>query len=296
MMSHISEIQDPLERYFAFIVERDQIYRRKQAGQAWPWTDDEILRAYRFTEIYRERDKTSLHYQKTVRDRYQGSAFVLPATVLYRWFNRMETCDFFFNQPDFNNQSVFEEYIETNDLTILRNCLNRIPTPHVTGAFIINGKPGYAKGEGVLVYFHEWCQKQWLIKWNMWLVDPPTLQQMFDWLREDGAGLGSFMAAQLVADLKYVPFMKDVPDWWTWAAPGPGSMRGMNVILGNSIFQPWNPKLWLKEVQKLRLIENERLPELGPFHAQDTQNHLCEYSKYCKVLTGMGRPRQVYRV
>jgi hypothetical protein len=297
-MTRISEIQDPLERYLAFIVERDQIYQRKQAGIPWPWTTDTILSSYRFTEIYRERDRTSLHYQKTIRDRYGDGSFVLPATVLYRWFNRMETCDHFFNQPDFGNQSVFERYIETGDLSILQNCLERIPTPHVTGAFIINGKPGYMKGDGVLFYFHEWCQKQWLIKWNMWRVDPPTLQEMYDWLREDCNGLGPFMAAQLVADLKYVQFMQDVEDWWTWAAPGPGSQKGLNVVLGRPFVQPWNAKEWLLEIQNLRSIENEMLEPkgLGPFHAQDTQNHCCEFSKYTKVSTGTGRPRQVYRV
>jgi hypothetical protein len=210
----------------------------------------------------------------------------------------METCDVFFNQPDFRNQSVFERYIYTYEhkLSILLDCLNKIPPPHVTGAYIINGKTGYSKGEGVLRYFHDWCHKSWRGTWDKWQDSPPTLQEMYFWLRGDSSGLGPFMTAQLVADLKYLPFMRDVPDWWTWAEPGPGSMRGMNVLLGRPMFQSWKASEWLLEVQALRATENERLPELGPFHAQDTQNHLCEFSKFTKVALNLGRPRQIYRV
>jgi hypothetical protein len=296
----IADMEDPFDRYVAFIRERNEVYFRKTSGQPWPWTDDRILQSYRFTEIYRERDRTSLHYQRTIRDFYtQDDAFVLPATVLYRWFNRMETCDYFFNQPEFSGKSVFERYIDGNrDMRILLECLEKIPPPHVTGAFIINGKPGNDKGIGVICYFHEWCKKPWEEQWKEWLLEnPPTLQQMYDWLREDCNGLGPFMAAQLVADLKYLPFMNTVAveDWWTWAAPGPGSQKGLNAVLGRPMDQHWNEKEWQIEIQCLNQRENEALKDLGPFHCQDTQNHCCEFSKYEKTRLGLGRPRQIFR-
>jgi hypothetical protein len=299
-MVSISDINDPFERYIAFLIERDKIYYRKTTGRHWPWTEDSILQEFSFTEVYRERDRTSLHYQKTIRDYYtQDDAFVLPGTVLYRWFNRMSTCDSFFGQPDFGNKSIFEHYIDNpgdKDLRILLECLEKIPTPHVTGAFTINGKPGHEKGVGVLCYFHEWCKKPWEDKWKAWLDSPPLLEDMYDWLRVDSTGLGPFMAAQLVADLKYLPFMVDVMDWWTWAAPGPGSQRGLNIICDRSIGESWKPAEWLKRLQELNAAENKELVPLGlgPFHAQDTQNHLCEFSKYEKTRLGTGRPRQRY--
>jgi hypothetical protein len=299
----ISDIKEPLERYFAFIRERNEIYYRKTGGQPWPWTEDEILQDYRFTDIYRERDRTSIHYQKTIRDYYtQAEERVLPATVLYRWFNRMSTCEHFFGEPDFGNKSAFERYIDIigeRDIRILLECLEKIPPPHVTGAFIINGKPGYDKGVGVLLYFHEWCKKPWEEQWTEWLLgNPPTLQDMYIWLRQDCTGLGPFMAAQIVADLKYLQFMQntaEVLDWWTWAAPGPGSQRGLNAVLGRPMTQKWKEKEWQYEIQCLNLRENDALKDLGPFHCQDTQNHCCEFSKYEKTRLGIGRPRQVYR-
>lgn len=294
----IQDIEDPHERYAAFLRERDAVYWKKTNGGPWPWTEDSILRSYRFTEIYRERDRTSLHYQKTIRDVFtQDDAYVLPATVLYRWFNRMETCDFFFKQAElFSNKSVFEQYIESNDIRYLTHCLDKIEPPHVTGAYIINGKPGYTKGEGVLQYFNDWCKKPWEETWKEWLLNnPPTLEEMYNWLRKDCTGLGPFMAAQLVADLKYLPFMQGVSDWWTWAAPGPGSQKGLNAVLGQPMAQSWNEAKWREEIQKLNEWENEELKDVGVFHCQDTQNHCCEFSKFEKVRLGLGRPRQVYR-
>jgi hypothetical protein len=142
-----------------------------------------------------------------------------------------------------------------------------------------------------------WAQKPWAATWEFWSQYPPLLEGMYEWLRRDSRGLGSFMAAQLVADLKYVSFMRDTPDWWSWASPGPGSKKGLNIIQGRSMDASWKDAEWLKGIQELNKYENEKLAEygLGPFHCQDTQNHLCEWSKYEKVRTGVGRPRQVYR-
>jgi len=296
---NIPDIKDPFDRYIAFLVERDAIYWKKSGGAPRPWTEDRILQDYRFTEVYRERDRTSLHYQKIIRNYYgQNDAWILPATVLYRWFNRIETCEHFFQQPDFDNHSVFERYIQGLDINRLLFCLNKIPPPHVTGAFIINGMPGNEKGIGVIKYFHNWCiKKDWENVWKSWLLEqPPTLEEMYDWIREDAQGLGPFMAAQIVADLKYLSFMQHVDDWWTWAAPGPGSMKGLNAVLGRDMDTSWRATEWLEKIQELRLAENEQLVPLGlgPFHAQDTQNHCCEMSKYTKTMLGIGRPRQKY--
>jgi hypothetical protein len=44
--------------------------------------------------------------------------------------------------------------------------------------------------------------------------------------------MGDFYTAQVIADLKYTPCLRDASDWWTFAIPGPGSVRGMNRIMG----------------------------------------------------------------
>jgi hypothetical protein len=293
----IVDIKDPVEQFVAFIEERENIRVRRSKGYPWPWTHESILQQYRFTNIHREDDATSIHYQKSVRDRYGDNEQVFPGTLLYRWFNRISTCDRFFNEPNFTNKSIFELYIDSGDYDLLLNRLNQIPTPHVTGAYLIPSKPGYPKGEGVLQYFHNWCKRPWQEQWSHWKTDgPPTLQEMYDWI---GAvpGLGSFMTAQIVADLKYLPTFQKASDWWTFAAPGPGSKKGLNIVIGADIKSPWTLNGWRETLNELNDQVTPMLADAGieKLHNQDLQNCLCEFSKFTKVARGLGRPRQIFK-
>jgi hypothetical protein len=295
-MTSIAEINDPVEKFVAFIVEREAIRVRRFVMQTpYPWTKDPILQEYRFTNVHREDDAVSKHYQHTVRNHYGNRSLVLPATIIYRWFNRITTCDAIFNEPELSGQSKFELYLQSGSLWPLQDVIKTLPPPHVTGAFIITGKPGYSKAEGVLQYIDIWMRRMWSSQWDRWKANPPLLSEMYDWL--NGEGLGSFMRGQLVADLKYVDFMLEVDDWWTWATPGPGSMRGLNIVNDRPMTNPWKKGEWLLALQELSNIVTPLLKERGidRLHNQDLQNCLCEFSKYTKVARGEGRPRQIFR-
>jgi hypothetical protein len=288
----IADIQDPVERFVAFIKERETIRLLRASNFPWPWTEDPILQEFRFTNIHREDDKVSQHYQKTIRDRYGENPFIFPATVAYRWFNRPSTCDALFT----GNKSVFEAYLERDNITILRECISQLSSPYVTGAYIITGKPGYSKVEGVLQYIDHWCGTHpWEVQWDYWKENPPLLSEMYDWISSEG--LGSFMKGQIIADLKYVPFMRDVADWWIWATPGPGSLRGLNIVLDRPMMAPWPKGEWLVQLIRLNDIVTPKLEQagIGRLHNQDLQNCLCEYSKFTKTARGIGRPRQIFR-
>jgi len=295
-MVSIQEINNPIERFVAFIAEREAIRtRRFIMMKPWPWTEDPILQEFRFTNIHREDDAVSQHYQRTIRNRYSNDPRVLPATVIYRWFNRISTCDAIFNEPDVNSLSVFERYVQNYDIDLLINCVEALPPPHVTGAYIIQGKPGLPKAKGVIYYIHRWLLKPWFELYTAWKEKPPLLSEMYAELH--GEGLGSFMRGQLVADLKYLPFMLEVEDWWTWATRGPGSMRGLNVVFDRPMMAPYAKDQWLFE---LKILSERVTPLLAGYgmerlHNQDLQNCLCEWSKYTKVLTLQGRPRQVFK-
>jgi hypothetical protein len=205
----------------------------------------------------------------------------------------------FFNQVDMmSNTSPFEQYLETKDIDNLKTILDMMPPPHVTGAFIIQGKTGYTKGEGVLEYFNDWCLKPWKHQWQIWNESQPVLlEDVYTWIRKDAVGLGTFMAAQIVADLKYTPLLMNTIDWYEWAAPGPGSMRGLNMVMDFEPTSNWPPGEWLKALQSLNEQVTPVLEQLGidKLHNQDLQNCLCEFSKYEKTRLGMGRPRQVFK-
>jgi len=306
-MPNIAEINNPIEKFVAFIGEREAIrIRRFVMKKEWPWTDDPILQQYRFTNVHREDDAVSQHYQKTVRDRYGDSSVILPATVIYRWFNRpytvlddgsriASTCEAIFGRSSIHPRSIFDLYINSGSIYVLRDHIVQLEPPYVTGAYIINGKPGFPKAEGVLQYIDEWMQRDWHGQWAAWRKDPPLLSEMYDWL--NGNGLGSFMRGQIIADLKYVKFMQEVSDWWIWATPGPGSMKGLNIVFERPMDQSWKKGEWLPALVELSNIVTPMLKTFGMerLHNQDLQNCLCEWSKYTKVATGQGRPRQVFK-
>lgn len=107
-------------------------------------------------------------------------------------------------------------------------------------------------------------------------------------------GLGSFLAAQVVADLKNTPGhpLASAPDFWTWSAPGPGSLRGLQAYFKQTHITAGSFSWAIKEAY------NEVIPHVYPYvgriHMQDFQNCLCEFSKYMRVKEGDGRVRNKY--
>jgi hypothetical protein len=64
---------------------------------------------------------------------------------------------------------------------------------------------------------------------------------------------GSFMAAQVVADLKYTPMLRRASDWHNWAASGPGSIRGLNLVRGRfPLDATWDAGAFIAELDCLR--------------------------------------------
>lgn len=106
-------------------------------------------------------------------------------------------------------------------------------------------------------------------------------------------GLASFMAAQVVADLKYAE-----PSRWEdfdfFVASGPGSRRGLNRLLERDKDAPMREADFRETLLLLRHSVNRQLYSMKPITAQDIQNCLCEYDKYERARTGEGRPKQLY--
>lgn len=106
-------------------------------------------------------------------------------------------------------------------------------------------------------------------------------------------GLGSFLAAQVIADLKNTkghPCQK-APDWHTWCAPGPGSLKGLMEYFNRSL--P-SARSFYDDIAQCWAEVKPLLPDyIPPIHMQDFQNCLCEFSKYERIKAG-GHARNRY--
>ena len=116
-------------------------------------------------------------------------------------------------------------------------------------------------------------------------------------------GFGSFMAGQVVADLRWASpgagyYIGE--EWWcdrsSWAPMGPGSKRGMNRLRGLPINKPMTQKEFETLLQTFMVRAKLSLPQeiTSRIEAMDYQNCLCEYDKYCRVLDG-GESKRLYK-
>lgn len=124
-----------------------------------------------------------------------------------------------------------------------------------------------------------------------------TLDQAQDlFMRQQG--MASFMAAQVLADLKYLE-PRRWPDFHTFASSGPGSKRGLNRVLGRALTDPLRESIFREYLLELRKKVNDVLmSKYGweePLTAQDLQNCLCEFDKYERARLGEGAPKQLYK-
>ena len=108
-------------------------------------------------------------------------------------------------------------------------------------------------------------------------------------------GLGSFMAGQIVADTKQAH--SPCSDWWTFAASGPGSMRGLARVMGRPITYQWSEAEWREAIGDLHEKHELEIEAAagGRLCRQDLQSCLCEVDKYERVRLGEGTPKRRYR-
>lgn len=54
------------DTYWRFAAERQEVFFRRLSGSAPPWTEDPVLRAFRFTNVYRAADRVSQYLIRRV--------------------------------------------------------------------------------------------------------------------------------------------------------------------------------------------------------------------------------------
>lgn len=292
-----------VNEYFAAARERHAIYLRRQAGQARPWTTDPIFGRYRFTNVFRELDRTTQWFAQHVRGPLRNTPEVLLATVFYRWFNRVEVCEVLFKQGDMlDGTTPWEAYLHTGSMARARAALTTaFPRgPYVTGSYIIRGEPGYSKLEGVCRCLEAfYAQSHWRPLAKLMLAHPGsyTLEQTTTWL-EHTPYLGGFMAYEVVSDLRWTALLDQAPDILTWANPGPGAKRGLNRVFGRVHECPLTKAKAVEEMHYLleqsRLCTNWPFSYRMPWEMREVEHWCCEFDKYMRTKLGQGRPRGVY--
>lgn len=271
--------------FYHWIVERERCRHGYENNLPKPWSTDRILQEYRFCNVEREKDSVSkwiTEYWMNEYDTTTAPERMVFAMCVARLFNRVSTLKLIgFPHGDLN---ILEWFKHTR--VILKNARTK-GEKIWTGAYLVstNGvkkdKLDYILDDVLAHIEHrvrEPYERESLEEYHAHLTS-------FD-------GLGSFMAGQVIADLKYTSVLADAPDWWTWAPIGPGSKRGLNRYFRRKLEANIKDSQVIEELTGVQLQVQQRLGILLPVH--NIQNCMCEFDKYLRCKFNEGTPRSKY--
>lgn len=245
-----------------------------------PYSKDPAMANVRYCNVHREDDKVTRWIKKNWRDDNVYSPLLTLGMVAARMVNWPDTLEVI----QFPWDGLTDNWRVHG-----RNVIRRAQTNGLkawTSAYTISTCGRRMKKEDY-VFDHVLGEVAGLA-WNY----SGGLADAFDDLTAVD-GLGSFLAAQVIADLKNTPGhpLSTVSDFMSWSAPGPGSLRGLEAYFGRKVTVTGYHKA-------IEQCYNETMPlvhpHVGKIHMQDFQNCLCEFSKFMRVKNGDGRIRNSY--
>lgn len=274
-----------VDELMAFMQERHHIHQLRQIGVPKPWTKDPILQDYRFCNVYRELDTETQWIKQHWRDPLGDHGFLFFPMLVARVVNWHETL---------NEMSIPLPF----DAKRFQQVLNKRAAQGKkvwTGAYMITTHRQPIPKERY--YAERVLQPVWDARKHICPREGDTLASFHARLSAQD-GIGDFLAAQVVADTKHYGHLKQAPDWWSWAAIGEGSRRGLNRVFGRPYKERFSQEVWQRDFDRLwrevnRIIMRGRT-NLVMIDGQDLQNCLCEFDKYERVRMGQGRPRSRY--
>lgn len=266
-----------IEGFFNWINERHMIYLKKEITKApFPWTEDPILRDYKFTNAFRQLDKGTLRLTAMLGKFRQESedCDIVWTIVWYRMFNFYVHADWVMKQRRLPDIKTLDEYLRG---------LHYADQQVFTGAHLTCGRPGEDKLDTHLDSLYDvWPERRDI---TQRIKDDGTMKGTFKILKEIFC-VGPFIAYEMTCDLRFW-IIPDAPDKLTWANIGPGAKRGLER-LGLPVTQDSLQKLFAMRAEYLK----PHVSEL--FELREIEHSLCEFDKYERVRNGEGRPRQMY--
>lgn len=257
---------------------------RRVEGLPWPWTDNPVLREYKFCNVFRAADRVS---QYMIRDVCYHEEQCTPEDrlfqiIAFRVFSKVETWRAI--------RSLLGHYPTLNDLANdnFSGALEQLKDDKATlytAAFILCATNAYGQRlkhrNHIALFKHMFLQDNLGVK----LLAASSLREVYDLLHTYPL-MGDFMSYQIAIDLNYSDLVNFDENSFTQA--GPGALRGIKKVFENTgDYAPAEVILWMVKHQKEE-FKRLNLPFDGlwgrPLHAIDCQGLFCETDKYCREV------------
>ena len=310
-----------LDRFWWFIHERLNIYyKRVVLQQPAPWTDDVIINTYRFTNICRDMDKLSIYERKNILSKLDEPVpdpelrrkSVMFNIMLFRTFVKIPTYEAF-GFIDFSEDDWKKKWNKGKKIVLERK---EQGIQSFTGAFMIHTlkrcNPDVHTRDNKTL--NALCMCEYFIEnldtiYNRAIKNCKGMKEQLQYLSTLN-GVGSFTAYEFACSFampsrycrnRLVPWTQD-----NYTSIGPGSRGGLEWIfkdMGNlSEIEGiiYLRSIWKHELKRLGYYEDvmRMLPsELdGDLDLRVIEHCLCETTKYNKVATSTGRPKEKFEI
>ncbi len=213
-----------------WINEREAIRIRRAQGLAPPWTADPAMAGTRYCNVHREDDKVTQYIRGSI---YSGATPDWVVT-LARMINRIETLKTL--APVVDSGGI-------EGITLALKVLRAQGAPVFGNAYVIStcGKR-MDKIDYLMRHVISQVMAREDVEWNF-----SSLAAFYKQLTQVD-GLGSFLAGQVIADLKNTPWhpLASTPDWHSWSTHGPGSLKGLSEYYG----RPSTPATYQADIKQ----------------------------------------------
>lgn len=260
-----------------FAAERQRVYRRRLAGEPAPWSEDPILREYRFTNPYRASDRVSQALIAMIyADPTATEDDLFLRTLLFKIFNKIETWNHIVTAVGLPRARTFAPA----DVERALDDLKRRKAIYSAAYIMPSGGAGVPKHRMHL----ELLAKMIADGLPSIIRRTSRLSELYQRLLSYPS-FGPFLAFQFSIDLGYTPIsMSDEGDF---VVAGPGAIDGISKCFESLCdYSPAEAIMWLTENQteefhKFEIVFDDLWGrKLQPI---DVQNLFCEVSKYTRA-------------
>lgn len=280
------------DTYWRFATERQKVFMRRANGSPPPWTNDPVIAAHRFTNVYRAADRVSQYLIRNVI--YAGSTSIVEVlfrTLLFKLFNRVETWRELsrkLGQLTWKSFDV-ERYARVLDAAMARG-------ERIYSAAYIMPSPSFGstrKHRNHLLLLEHMIRDGLPRR----IATSRSLADVFRVLRTYPS-IGDFLAFQFAIDINY----SEVIDFseMEFVVAGPGARDGIRKCFADTA--------GLSDAELIRIVADLANDEFARQHLPfetlwgrslqliDYQNLFCEVGKYSRVVHpeavgGSGRTR-----
>lgn len=267
-----------IHKFFAFVQCRHQVYQARSLGLPKPWTDVEILQNYKFCNIFRELDTTTIWVNENIRKRWADHKYLWFALAVARRINLPATL------YQIDRLMVDWDADVVYDILEQRKALK---LPIYSSAYSLTTASKKMSKNYYTVYEclnKLWEKREYIAK----ALDhhPCELEEAFNLFSTRNPGISGFIAYEIVTDMRHTRYLRNATDIMTWANAGPGAVRGLNRIYDNPLEKKIKPCQANKDMQQLLSLSGSHLVGLPKMEMRDIEHSLCEFDKFMRIKNG----------